>query len=76
MIKLILGLLMVCSIGFADSPKGYLWYNLAKEIPKKPAKKGISFKKKETPSKFRYAANDSFCPIISTEKNLRNSDFG
>ena len=45
MIKLILGLLMVCSIGFADSPKGYLWYNLAKEIPKKPAKKGISFKK-------------------------------
>lgn len=45
MIKLILGLLMVCSIGFADSPKGYLWYNLAKEIPKKPVKKGISFKK-------------------------------
>ena len=45
MIKLILGLLMVCSIGFADSPKGYLWYNLAKETPKKPVKKGISFKK-------------------------------
>jgi conjugal transfer pilus assembly protein TraF len=45
MIKLILSLLMVCSTGFADSPKGYLWYNLPKKISQKPIKKGISFKK-------------------------------
>lgn len=46
MIKFImLSLLMVCSTSFAEPPKGYLWYNLPKETPKKPTKKGISFRK-------------------------------